>query len=31
VLMLDDIAGIANALLAEALPRERIGATLDGK
>jgi molybdopterin-guanine dinucleotide biosynthesis adapter protein len=31
VLVLDDVAGIANVLLAEALPRERIGATLGGK
>jgi molybdopterin-guanine dinucleotide biosynthesis adapter protein len=31
VLVLDDVAGIANVLLAEALPRERIGATFDGK
>jgi molybdopterin-guanine dinucleotide biosynthesis adapter protein len=31
VLVLDDVAGIANVLLAEALPRDKIGAVPDGE
>ena len=31
VLMLDDVAGIANVLQAEALPRDKIGAVLGGE